>query len=296
MKIGVNYPYPLKKYFGEKAGLTMLKNAGFDAVDYSLDVGFKPNVLPELTTDEDIFAFYEAVRRHMDEIGIIASQTHAPHGKSPVDDNGVPLPEEVEMYKRAIKVTAILGAPYIVIHPVTYGVLSSDYERGMRATKALYDQLTDTLVEYNVKLGVENMFTYDYTHYYYCSTSCSNGRDLMEHANMMNSDRYCVCLDIGHASVVGLDPVKVIRQVAPKLELVHVHDTYGPYDSHCIPGECSTKWPGVMRALKEVGFKGVFSMELAIFGKASKIDPSLMEDYAGIAAKVARFLVKEYFD
>ena len=294
MKIGVNYPYAVKKIYGEKGGLTMLKNAGFDAVDYSLDVGFKANCQPQLNSDETIYEFYRDVRRHMDEIGLLCSQTHAPMFPNQSEEDSY-SPEKVEMYKRAIRVTAILGAPYIVIHPTTFDIMSNEYERGMSATKKLYDQLTETLEECNVKLGVENMFHYDYTHYYYCSTSCSNSRDLIEHVEMMNSDRYCVCLDLGHANLVGLKPEKVIRQVGKRLELIHAHDNFGPYDSHCIPGECTLMWEGVMKALKEVGFKGVFSMELAIFGKVASIDPTLIEDYARIAAKVARFLVNKYY-
>ena len=292
MKIGVNYPYPIKKLYGEKGGLTMLKQVGFDAVDYSLDVGFKSSCEPVLSTDEEIFEFYRDVRRHMDEIGIVASQAHAPCFNHKTEEEAY-TPERIELYKRAIRVCAILGAPYIVIHPPFYGVLTSEYEKGKRTTKKLYDALTETLEECNVKLGVENMFWYDYTHYYYSSTSCSSGLDLIDYVEMMNSDRYCVCLDIGHASVVGLDPVNMIRQVSKRLELLHVHDNFGPYDSHCIPGECSTKWPEVIKTLREVRYKGVFSMELAIFGKAAAIDPSLVEDYARIAYKVAKFYVDQ---
>ena len=294
MKIGVNYPYVLKKIYGEKGGLTTLKNAGFDAVDYSLDVGFKSACQPTLDNDEQIFEFYRDVRRHMDEIGIFCSQTHAPMFPNQSEEDSY-SPEKVEMYKRAIRVSAILGAKYIVIHPTTFGVLSSEYLKGKNATKKLYDMLTDTLVECDVKLGVENMFTYDYKHYYYCSTTCSDAVELLDHVDMMNSDRYCICLDVGHASVVGLDPIKVIHHVAPKLELLHVHDTFCAYDSHCIPGECTTIWPDVIRALKEVGYKGVFSMELATFGRAAAIDKSILDDYIVIAAKVARYLVDEYY-
>ena len=293
MKIGVNYSYPIKNNYGEKGGLTMLKNAGFDAVDYSLDTGFNTK-FGLFDTEDDLYAYYADIKRHMDEIGIIASQVHAPAQTNDCD-NGDLTPERIQMYKRAIRVASILGAPYIVIHPVFFGVLSSQYEAGIEATKKVYDTLTSTLVECDVKLGVENMFTYDYAHYYYCSTSCSCARDLIDYVKMMNSDRYCVCLDVGHASVVGLDAVNMIYQLGDNLQLLHVHDSFGPYDSHCIPGECSTKWPAVMKALKDVGFSGVFSMELSIFGKVAKIDPGLIEDYAKIAAKVGRFLVEKYF-
>jgi hypothetical protein len=36
-------------------------------------------------------------------------------------------------------------------------------------------------------------------------------------------------------------------------------------------------------------------MELATFGRAAAIDKSILEDYLVIAAKVARYLVDEYY-
>lgn len=295
MKIGVNYPELFKRTYGEKGGLTMLREIGFDAVDYSLAESYKNPSQIFLGDEDALYEYYRDVKAHMDKIGIIASQTHAVFPINDAEDGSM-SERMFEILRRTIKVTAILGAPYVVIHPATFGVLTNEYERGREITRVAYERLLPTLEECNVKLGVENMFYYDYGHYYYCSTSCTSARDMIDHIEMMNSDRFCACLDLGHAAVVGLKAESMIRQLGSRIELVHAHDNTGNFDCHTFPGEGIANWKEIFKALKDVDFKGVFSMELSIASRLAKLDPALIEDAMKIAYKSAKALVEKYWN
>lgn len=75
-----------------------------------------------------------------------------------------------------------------------------------------------------------------------------------------------LCLDTGHANIEAQDVPVMIRTLGHALKTVHLNDNYGRIgpiyeDLHLFPGYGSLNWPELLRALREVGFRGAINME-----------------------------------
>jgi len=69
--------------------------------------------------------------------------------------------------------------------------------------------------------------------------------------------------DIGHMYCVGEDPAAAVRQLARFIRHVHLEDIAATrVHQHLVPGEGAIDFPGVIRALREVGYAGWVTIEL----------------------------------
>jgi sugar phosphate isomerase/epimerase len=75
------------------------------------------------------------------------------------------------------------------------------------------------------------------------------------------ADRVGVCLDLGHAHI-DEDVLSAVREAGRRLIHVHASDNRGEKDEHLVPGKGTVPWDGVMKALRETGFDGPFTVEL----------------------------------
>ncbi len=70
-------------------------------------------------------------------------------------------------------------------------------------------------------------------------------------------------LDTAHAHSQHLDLPVLIHHFGQRLYGLHVSDNHGEfYDKHLVPGKGTINWSKVITALKDVGYKGDFHMEL----------------------------------
>ena len=69
-----------------------------------------------------------------------------------------------------------------------------------------------------------------------------------------------VLVDVGHCWR-RRDPIWAIREAGERLFGVHVHDNHRGEDEHLVPGEGTIDWIGVVQALRDVGYQGVFMLE-----------------------------------
>ncbi len=70
-----------------------------------------------------------------------------------------------------------------------------------------------------------------------------------------------IVIDTGHRNMVG-DPVEALRIAGPHLITLHLHDNHGKQDEHLLPGRGNIDWNGVVEALDEIAYPGVFLYEL----------------------------------
>lgn len=69
-------------------------------------------------------------------------------------------------------------------------------------------------------------------------------------------------LDVGQMAACGHDPVAAIRMLASRLLLVHLKDVAGAGAEHnVLLGSGVANIPGVMQALKKIGFRGLVAIE-----------------------------------
>jgi L-ribulose-5-phosphate 3-epimerase len=73
-----------------------------------------------------------------------------------------------------------------------------------------------------------------------------------------------LALDVGHVPCTETISVgDAIRRYGPALRTVHLDDSRNGVHEHLQIGEGSLDWPDIMRALREVGFAGIASVELS---------------------------------
>ena len=75
-------------------------------------------------------------------------------------------------------------------------------------------------------------------------------------------DEVGVCLDTGHANMEGVECAGFVRSAGQRLAALHVHDSVGEWD-HILPyGRGTVDWGAFMKALREVGYEGLFNWEI----------------------------------
>ena len=102
---------------GTEKALLLSKEAGFDAVDYSLGELVNDN---SALSGDNYREHAENIRKMADKIGIEINQTHAPftfpmaRWNSPDEFENVIMPR----FYRTLEVSGILGASVAVVHPL----------------------------------------------------------------------------------------------------------------------------------------------------------------------------------
>jgi sugar phosphate isomerase/epimerase len=84
---------------------------------------------------------------------------------------------------------------------------------------------------------------------------------ILEVVDRFPADRVGVCLDLAHAHMEG-SVLNAVRTAGPRLFHVHASDNGGTRDDHLVPGLGSVPWKAAVSALREVGFDGMFTLEL----------------------------------
>ena len=79
-----------------------------------------------------------------------------------------------------------------------------------------------------------------------------------------------VCLDVGHAHLVGGSP-EAAEVLSGHVITTHIHDNTGTSDDHLVPFAGSIDWPATMTALFKIGYAGPLVFELPDHGNADRV-------------------------
>ncbi len=285
LKIGLNIA-GLIRYFGIEDSFKKFKEVGIDCADYPLYVDW--NKEDHVFDTDEYVQFFENVKKSADKYQIKINQTH---GFFPTE-----MRERewmIETYKKQIRATNILGAKYIVIHPL---ITHYEYEYREQVFKDNIDFLTailPTLKEYNVIACLENLWEYDKTTHYIVRTNISTPNDLIELLERLNDDQFGVCLDFGHMQNVGVNVASAIRELGNRIKVTHIHDNDIFTDSHDLPTFGKANWTEIMKALNDIEYQGVFSMEINIGVRVGKYKKELIVDMIDFARKIAKALLTD---
>ena len=237
---------------GNRYDLNYLKALGYEAVDYS-GIAHEPEKGVFALSDAEFEAKMLKDRSELEAVGLEIYQTH---GVWPYDDT---IPEQKEAKFRAmirsIQGTALLGAKYVVIHPVLpFGWNKSPHhEQDVQDNIDYIRKLIPYAGRYNVKIALENMPN--------PYVPCGKVEELVECIDAVNSEYLVACLDVGHSVLVGVEPALAIRVLGGRLSCLHIHDVDGKNDNHTCPGTLSVDFPAIVKALGEVGYRGEFTLE-----------------------------------
>jgi sugar phosphate isomerase/epimerase len=88
-------------------------------------------------------------------------------------------------------------------------------------------------------------------------------KDLLGIIEAVGAPNLAICLDTGHLNMVKGNQAEFIRETGKHLKALHIADNEGEKDQHIMPyGKGTVAWPQVVSALKEIGYDGLFNLEI----------------------------------
>ena len=277
LKIAVNAMRDPKEY-------RLLKEVGYNAVDYN-GLCTEPGTGLFALTDAEFERELLRDRAAIEDAGLEICQVH---GVWPYDDTKAENWEsKFQAMIRSIKGTAILGSKYVVVHPVMpYGwEKSPDHEKDVRENIEYMKKLVPYAEEYGVKIALENMPN--------PYVPCGPVEELVKCIDEVNSPYLVACLDVGHSTALGLDAGEAVRMLGDRLHCLHIHDNDGKGDLHWLPYYGVTNWANFTSALKEIGYKGVITLETSVSQRMKRLPESLKKEGEKWVANIARKMAEE---
>ena len=96
------------------------------------------------------------------------------------------------------------------------------------------------------------------------NTPAANSVDeLLAILEAVGGPHLAICLDTGHLHMADGDQPDFIRRAGALLQALHIADNEGQSDQHLMPyGRGTIRWPPLISALKEIGYDGLFNLEI----------------------------------
>ena len=246
--------------FPAEEAIDILLDAGYPCLDMSL---FGSG---EALVDGDWKGCAAELRKRVEDRGARFNQAHAPFGGGCEYYTGTTVPRLPRFFDFA----AALGAEDIVVHPLQDGPYHGNEKALFERNVEFYRALAPAAKDAGLKIAIENMWQcHKRVPGLIVDDVCAPPD---EHAALLDAlddpMAFTICLDIGHAAICGFEPDESIRTIGgTRLGALHVHDVNYRQDNHTLPGIHNIDWDAVCRALGEVGYKGVFTLEADNFLK-----------------------------
>ena len=219
-------------YPAEKA-IDRLARLGYEGIDMGFDYWVFDGS-PFLA--DDYLDWVRGLRKHADEVGIPYTHAHAP---GEADDD--------QWVERSIEAAAVLGAKYLVIHPIFKSadeVIEDESEFIAINAKAIKKWLP-LAKKRGVVLLSENILW----------GASSDPRIIASLVKEVDSPYFGWCFDVGHAWCFGYSP-DIVKECGVVPLSIHIQDNHGNGDEHLIPGDGTIDFDVFVSALKESGYRG----------------------------------------
>ena len=267
MEYGINIEYFLKSCSLAKSA-KMLSNAGFTMLDYT----------PPINQDDWKDCMKNSLKIFNDN-GLTVHQTHAPFNF----DGRCGSKDQHKLYlDRCEEATEYMGAKYMVVHGDEF-----DFENFKYAPELAFEFNHKYFLPYverskgkKYKLAFETLFS-DHK-----GRFTANPQELLDLIASYKSDSVVCCWDFGHAHVdLWSGAYDWIRKFGKLIKCTHVHDNVGN-DSHQMPFTGVINWSETMKAIKEIGYQGVMSIEYS----HGKMPEDMMENFVELTYKAVKHL------
>lgn len=280
LKIGVQTKNAIDDKEPQK-GYELLKQSGFDCVDFSLNSYLLNTDLYKSKlnkffdkSDNELEKYFSSHKKAAKESEITIHQMHMPY------PNYVPNgSDELNNYLRnvvapkSMNICRYLECRYIVIHGFKLAYNLGSEQAEWEYTEDFLHSILPYAKENGITVCIENL--YGSIAGRIVEGPCCDARKAVERIDRIN-DKYGAevlgfCFDTGHANLVGLDFERFITTLGDRLKVLHIHDNDGIGDLHQIPftftrtreNTTSTDWDGFIRGLRNINFDKVLSFETA---------------------------------
>lgn len=296
-KVGISI-VRLQKTYGDKKALEIAKEIGADAVDFNLDsMDYRNPDCLYSKGDEAVAAYYGELKAYADELGLVISQTH---GKlqgfinNKEEDNAL-----VENSRLDCLATAMLGAPVCVIHnasSISQGA-NPESELMHRLSFDMFTRVLPYAKQYGIKIATE---TFGDAVMYNACDFFGNIEEFMKAYEDIKAieeyrDYFTVCVDTGHSNKAmrygNPTPGDVIRRIGSDIDVLHLNDNDTLTDQHKMPMTGCIEWDDVFDALDEVGYHGVYNMEI----KLAHFGDNFIVEHAEFAVKLLKYMLKKRY-
>ena len=274
--------------FGDFRAIELIREAGFDAVDYSFyGYSYESEFL-----SENYREYAKEVRRKLDEVGLVCNQAHAPFSAFLY---GMPFSEEDKNFRdvvRAIESASILGAKCIVVHSIKIPDDKKNEVCVVEYNHKYYDALLPYAKKFGIKIAVETLFERDTKRMRFRSRFATP-EEFNSFVGSLDPEYFTGCIDIGHVSLTYRDAEDFITRVDPRLVgALHVQDGDYRDDRHTLPFIGDFNWENIMKALKSINYSGDFTFELTKY--TNKFPDELVPEALKFARKIGRHLIGIY--
>ncbi len=255
----------IAKHVGMERAVELCAKAGFDAWDFSMSDMYQIDHTTGLPLQNgsplggpDYLKFARTLKKIGTDNGIFCNQAHAPFPVS--------IPAVRSLLKRAIECTAEAEGKICVIHP--------DNNKSAEENAEMYAELLPFAKSCGVKIATENMWNWDHVKRESCFAACSTGEDFKKHIDIIDDDFFVACLDLGHAEMRGSGDgaVNMIKTLGHRVQALHIHDNDRLNDNHQIPFYMNIDFDAILKALKEIDYRGDFTLEAYSFLKGYNQD------------------------
>lgn len=196
----------------------------------------------------------------LEELDVKMPQAHALLSADVLAD-----PSMVERLMLDLDVCAKVGVKNVVIHPGTGPGYVTTEERAeqMQVNVQAFARLGNHAGELGLRIGIENLM--DMYGPPGRKLFGSQPDDLLELIDVIGLPSIGVTIDTSHANVQKLDIPAAVRAFGDRIYCTHISANDGSGDQHLIPGQGRLRvidWRAVMRAFGDIGYDGVFNLEI----------------------------------
>ena len=289
-KVGLSTGFLQRKY-GDREALRIAKEAGADAVDFSLDGVHSCDKESSVYSraEEEIIAYFSDLKEFAKELELEICQTHG--RVCGLKGNR----EQDELFYRNsyldCMATAALGAPACVVHAVTTMYHMDKTPAEMREMNfEMFTRIIPYAKQFGIKIATE---TFGDVHGGKCCDFFGNLDEFIDSYERVCKvedfrDYFTVCMDTGHtnkATKFSGNPrvPEAIRILGDRITLLHLNDNNTENDQHLIPfmdqkgAKLSgiVNWNETLAALRDIGYSGVYNMELNLLRYGEDVMPEM---------------------
>jgi len=197
---------------------------------------------------------YRAVKKLSEQYGIELWSFHLPFLPFSEVEMSVPNPEvrnnTLRYFSEIIKKASDIGIDKFVVHPSGESIELVERKDRMECCKDSLVKLAEIADKYGSVIAVEDLPRT-------CLGNCAG--EILELISV--DDRLKVCFDTNH--LLTEDNADFVRRVGDKIITLHVSDYDRINERHWLPGEGVIDWASVLKALDEVGYRGVWMYEIS---------------------------------
>lgn len=248
----------------------------------NLDLNFCEMMNPwSVLRTEKSGAYLDSLMELRVKHGFVYMQSHAPYVRDrfAMDENEGK--ESDVLMAKAIRMSAVLGIPHVVVHPAP---IAPDRPRGEIISRnvAWLSPFVELAEDEGVILALENLDA---------ENEIRDADELCALVDEFGKAPVGICYDFGHANMHGKrDHAAFLRTVGSRLVSTHVADNKGSADEHRLPFHGTIAWEECLPVLSEIGYEGYLTYEIMFFSRY--LPEETKEAFLDYALATGRYLME----